>query len=53
MASRPSRPSTNRTPIPASGWYLNIHQGNSNQILDNGNPTIYFRPLLCADITGS
>jgi Cu/Zn superoxide dismutase len=41
------------TPIPASGWYLNIHQGNSNQILSNGNPTIYFRPLLCANITGS
>ena len=40
------------TPIPSSGWYLNIHQGNSNQILNNGNPTIYFRPLLCADITG-
>ena len=40
------------TPIPPSGWYLNIHQGNSNQILSNGNPTIYFRPLLCANITG-
>ena len=40
------------TPIPASGWYLNIHQGNSNQILSNGNPTIYFRPLLCANISG-
>ena len=39
-------------PIPPSGWYLNIHQGNSNQILSNGNPTIYFRPLLCANITG-
>jgi CHRD domain len=41
-----------KTPIPASGWYLNIHQGNSNQILSNGSPTIYFRPLLCANITG-
>jgi CHRD domain len=40
------------TSIPASGWYLNIHQGNSNQILSNGNPTIYFRPLLCANISG-
>jgi Cu/Zn superoxide dismutase len=39
------------TPIPASGWYLNIHQGNSDQILSNGSPTIYFRPLLCANIT--
>lgn len=40
------------TPIPAHGWYLNIHQGNSRNILSNGQPTIYFRPLLCADITG-
>jgi Cu/Zn superoxide dismutase len=40
-------------PIPASGWYLNIHQGNSGDILRNGQPTIFFRPLLCADIKGS
>jgi Cu/Zn superoxide dismutase len=39
-------------PIPAHGWYLNIHQGNSGNILSNGQPTIYFRPLLCADIHG-
>jgi len=38
------------TPLPASGWYLNLHQGNSNNILANGNPTINFRPLLCGDI---
>jgi CHRD domain len=38
------------TAIPASGWYLNIHQGNSNTILQNGQPTIGFRPLLCSDI---
>lgn len=37
-------------PIPAHGWYLNIHQGNSGNILSNGQPTIYFRPLLCANI---
>ncbi len=42
------------TPIPAHGWYLNIHQGNSGDILSNGQPTIFFRPLICADIsTGS
>jgi len=41
------------TPIPAHGWYLNIHQGNSNDILSNGQPTIYFRPLLCANITNA
>jgi len=40
-----------KTPPPAVGWYLNLHQGNSNNILDSaGNPTIYFRPLLCANI---
>jgi Cu/Zn superoxide dismutase len=38
------------TPVPAHGWYLNIHQGNSENILSKGNPTIYFRPLLCANI---
>jgi hypothetical protein len=35
---------------PATGWYLNLHQGNSNDILSGGNPTINFRPLLCANI---
>ena len=39
-------------PVPAHGWYLNIHQGNSENILNKGNPTIYFRPLLCANIHG-
>jgi Cu/Zn superoxide dismutase len=38
------------TPLPASGWYLNLHQGNSNNILSNGSPTINFRPLLCGNI---
>jgi hypothetical protein len=37
-------------PPPASGWYLNIHLGNSNQILSGGKPTLAFQPLLCADI---
>jgi hypothetical protein len=39
-----------KTPIPARGWYLNIHQGNTGNILSNGQPTIFFRPLLCANI---
>jgi hypothetical protein len=39
-------------PVPASGWYLNIHQGNSSNILSGSQPTIFFRPLLCADIRG-
>jgi CHRD domain-containing protein len=37
-------------PIPARGWYLNIHQGNSRDILKHGQPTIFFRPLICANI---
>ncbi len=38
------------SPIPANNWYLNLHQGNSNNILSNGQPTVNFRPLLCANI---
>ena len=38
------------TPLPASGWYLNLHQGDMNTILSNGQPTIASRPLLCANI---
>jgi len=38
------------TAPPATGWYLNLHQGDMNNILSNGNPTINFRPLLCANI---
>jgi len=37
-------------PVPATGWYLNVHQGNSNTILANGQPTANFRPLLCTNI---
>ena len=29
-----------------------IHQGNSGNILSNGQPTIFFRPLLCSGIKG-
>lgn len=38
------------SPVPPSGWYLNLHQGTSNTILANSQPTIAFRPLLCANI---
>lgn len=38
------------SPVPASGWYLNLHQGNSSNIAANGAPTINFRPLLCANL---
>jgi hypothetical protein len=39
-------------PVPAHGWYLNIHQGNSGDIVSGGQPTMLFRPLLCADTGG-
>ena len=38
------------SPIPANAWYLNLHQGTSNNILKNGQPSIFFRPLLCQNI---
>jgi Cu/Zn superoxide dismutase len=39
------------TPLPATGWYLNLHQGTSANILDAaGNPTVNFRPLLCGNL---
>jgi Cu/Zn superoxide dismutase len=38
------------TAPPATGWYLNLHEGNSSNIMSNGRPTINFRPLACANI---
>lgn len=38
------------TPAPATGCYLNLHEGNSQNILANGHPTVNFRPLLCSGI---
>jgi hypothetical protein len=35
---------------PAQGWYLNLHLGTSNTILANNAPTVFFRPVLCANI---
>jgi Cu/Zn superoxide dismutase len=37
-------------PLAAAGWYLNLHQGNSRNIVAHGSPTINFRPLICGDI---
>jgi hypothetical protein len=37
-------------PVPAARWYLNLHQGDSQNILANGQLTVNFRPLLCAGI---
>jgi hypothetical protein len=42
---------TGVTALAATGWYLNLHQGNSHNILNSeGQPTIFFRPLLCDNI---
>lgn len=38
---------------PVSGWYLNIHMGDSQNILANGQPTLEFQPRLCGDIAGA
>ena len=32
------------------GWYLNIHLGSSDQLFQNGQPTLYFQPIICGDI---
>jgi hypothetical protein len=37
---------------PASGWYVNVHMGPMAQILSDGNPTLLFAPILCANVTG-
>jgi hypothetical protein len=43
---------TGVTSVPGPGnWYLNLHQGGMSQILANGMPTLYFRPLLCANLS--
>ncbi len=35
---------------PASGWYINVHLGSSSQIEQNGQPTLYFQPIICGNI---
>jgi hypothetical protein len=35
---------------PASGWYFNVHLGSSSQIEQNGQPTLYFAPIMCGNI---
>lgn len=45
-----TRTVTGVTSMPAAGtWYLNLHQGDSNSIVVNGQPALSFRPLLCAN----
>jgi hypothetical protein len=51
VISNETRTVTGITTVELSGgWYLNLHQGNSSNILSNGQPTILFRPLECANI---
>ena len=38
---------------PRTGWYLNLHLGNSGDILAKGMPALNFRPELCGDVTGA
>jgi hypothetical protein len=35
---------------PPSGWYLNVHLGSSAQVLQNGQPTLYFQPIICGNV---
>ncbi|CAN5665886.1 hypothetical protein BH09ACT8_BH09ACT8_15360 [soil metagenome] len=35
---------------PASGWYINVHLGSASQIEQNGQPTLYFQPIICGNI---
>jgi hypothetical protein len=35
---------------PPSGWYLNVHLGSPDQVLQNGQPTLYFQPIICGNI---
>ena len=35
---------------PASGWYVNVHLGSSSQIQQDGQPTLYFQPIMCGII---
>lgn len=41
---------TVNSPPPASGWYLNVHDGSSNDILQNGQPGPLFQPLGCGNV---
>jgi len=35
---------------PPSEWHLNVQLGSSAQVLDNGQPTLYFQPIMCGNI---
>lgn len=42
-------PNVDQAP-PDSGWYVNVHLGSATQIEQDGNPTLYFQPILCGDV---
>jgi Cu/Zn superoxide dismutase len=41
------------SPPPPQGWYVNVHEGDMNQILVNGMPGALFQPALCGNVTRS
>ena len=41
---------TVNSPPPASGWYVNVHDGTMNDILQNGQPGPLFQPLACGNV---
>ncbi|MGH3856647.1 MAG: CHRD domain-containing protein [Pseudonocardiaceae bacterium] len=43
---------TNVTAPPPTGWYVNVHMGPMNQILNGNSPTLLFAPILCGDVSG-
>jgi hypothetical protein len=36
--------------MPLTGWYVTVHQGDSSEIMSNGQPGYLFRPLFCDSI---
>lgn len=40
------------SPPPATGWYVNVHLGSSDQITHDGAPTELFAPILCGNVNG-
>jgi hypothetical protein len=41
------------SPPAAQGWYVNVHEGDMNQILVDGKPGLLFQPVLCGSTTSS
>lgn len=42
-----------RSGPPAGGWYVNVHDGTMNDILQaDGEPGPLFQPLVCGNVQG-